>query len=175
MYSILPEKRLKSENIKKKLSYLLRIKNFDGINSFNQQIQILEKNQQEKIAQVSFKIVNKSMLEEEMKPNKPENINNIKKAVLLEDLENCCPEKYNNTAIKFIRVLREILTKNDVGRIFLKARSFNNTNHSPASLYLRLGCTPLFQSKESLLEELFNKKRIQENNGIWFEYILPEN
>ena len=173
MYSILPEKNIDSQSIKEKLKYLLRVKNFEGINAFNEQLQVMEKKQQEKIAQVKFRIVNKSVLKQEMLPYTIKDIDNIDKAVLIENLENCSTQKYNNTAIKFIRPLTEILSKNTPGRVFLKARSFNNTNHSPAALYLRWGCIPLFDYKESLLKELFNKKRIQENDGIWFECVAP--
>ena len=174
-YNISSAKELESNNIKRKLEYLIRTENIDGINALNQKLKTLESINQEKIARVDFCIVNQSMLKEKMKPYSLKDIDNIDKAILIEDLENYNSKKYNNTTVKFINPLKEILLKNNLGRIFIKARSFNKTNHSPAGLYIRLGFTPLFQSKESLLDELFSKKRIRENDNIWFEYILPQN
>ena len=130
---------------------------------------------QEKIARLTLSIINRSMLEEIMLPHVLKDIDNIEKAILIENFENFNQQRYQNVALKFKNPLKEILLKNNIGRIFLNAKSFNNTNHSPAALYIRMGFTPLFRSKESIMQELFSTKRIKEDDGIWFEYMPQKN
>lgn len=169
-----------SELITKLKSY---VKNFmsliekgdtEQINLMNKQIDKLLKNI--KIAEVYLESLNKEEMENRMRDSNlfsEETINDLTKNkenfYFVKNLKNFNIKKYYNVAPTLVKYLKEFVEINKIDEVYLEALSFNNINHSPAALYLKMGATPITISAEELRNRIY-EKTLDYKENIWFKY-----
>ncbi len=173
MYSYNGDAIAKIPAYKKQFEYFTRLENFDAIDLLNQRA--AEYINGTEIAEVYAELLGKHDMTEKMKksqvlPNAKieELLNYQQKFLYIKNLKNFDIKKFFNVALPLINCLKEFCLINKINKAFLEAECFNNVKHSPVFLYLKVGCKPIFYTKEEMEKELHTGFDYKKN--VWFTY-----
>lgn len=149
--------------------------NLEEINKLDELAKNLIREKTENISQIRFQVLNN----EQKQAFKTNNVIEDTSLDEIFDNEDTCfyvnnfinnyPKKYGKAG-KIIGIqLLKFLKERDCTPIFLTARAYNGSTHSPVSLYLRAGFKPLSHTASELQEKMAkNMSRYPDNEKINF-------